>query len=85
MKTQLEFPCHFPLKAIGTGVEDFEALVVEVVRQHVPELDASANTRRLSAGGKYLAVTLYFVAQSQAQLDAIYTDLRGHSRVVMLL
>ena len=35
-KPRLEFPVDFPLKAIGTGVDDFEAVVLEIVRRHVP-------------------------------------------------
>jgi putative lipoic acid-binding regulatory protein len=81
----LEFPCDFPLKAIGTGPEDFEAFVVAIVRRHVPHLAADAASTRLSAGGKYLAVTVRFVATSQAQLDALYQELSAHQRVVMLL
>ncbi len=82
----LEFPCEFPLKAIGREPETFEAFVVEIVRKHVPALDASLTTSRLSNGGKYLAVTVTFTAESKAQLDALYTELGSHKqRVVMLL
>ena len=81
----LEFPCTFPLKAIGTGVEDFETLVLEIVRRHVPQFDEDAVTRRLSRGGRYLAVTATFVAESRRQLDALYQELSAHERVVMLL
>lgn len=81
----LDFPCVFPLKAIGTGPDDFEALVVEIVRRHIPYLEAEASATRLSGGGKYLAVTVTFQAESQAQLDALYGELKDQPRVVMLL
>ena len=81
----LEFPTSFPLKAIGTGPHDLEALVVDIVGQHVSELAPDCASTRLSGGGKYLAVTVTFTAESQAQLDAIYTDLKAHDRIVMLL
>lgn len=84
-KPLLEFPVDFPLKAIGTGVEDFEAIVLEIVRRHVPAEDEGATTRRLSSHGKYLAVTVHFVARSQAQLDGLYRELSAHQRVVMLI
>lgn len=83
--TLLEFPCEFPLKAIGAGPDDFEAWVLEVVRRHVPDLSASAASSRLSAGGNYLAVTVTFTAQSLAQLDALYQELNQDVRVKMLL
>jgi putative lipoic acid-binding regulatory protein len=85
MPSLLEFPCDFPLKAIGTGVEDFEGLVLEIVRKHVPGLEPVSATTRPSAGGKYLAVTVTFVAESQAQLDALYSELGQQPRVLMLL
>jgi putative lipoic acid-binding regulatory protein len=81
----LDFPCYFPLKAIGSGAEDFEALVLEITRKHVPGLDPGAATSRPSAGGNYLAVTVTFVAESQAQLDALYVELGQQPRVKMLL
>ncbi len=84
-KPLLEFPCHFPLKAIGKDVDDFEALVLSIVRRHVGPLAEGASSTRLSGGGKYLAVTVTFVAESQAQLDALYGELGAHERVLMLL
>ena len=80
-----EFPCSFPLKAIGRAGDDFEALVVSIVRRHVPGLDGGAVTSRPSRAGKYLAVTVTFTAASQAQLDALYRELSAHERVMMVL
>lgn len=70
-----QFPCHFPLKVIGQNVEGFEIQVMKVVQRHVTEADTSRCTRRFSAGNKYLALTISFMAQSQEQLDALYTEL----------
>jgi uncharacterized protein len=81
----LEFPCSFPLKAIGTGADDFETVVMLIVRKHVPDLGEGAISTRPSGGGKYLAVTVTFVAESRAQLDALYQELSDHERVVMVL
>jgi len=75
----------FPLKAIGSGVEDFEAFVVEIVRHHLPEEAVTTSTTRLSEGGKYMAVTVSFVAASREQLDDIYRELSTHKRIKTLL
>ncbi|HEY4722514.1 MAG TPA: DUF493 domain-containing protein, partial [Anaerolineae bacterium] len=64
----LQFPCSFPLKAVGYNDDDFEALIVSIVRRHVPLLDEGAVTSRTSNGGKYLSVTATFIADSRAQL-----------------
>ena len=83
-ESYLEFPPEFPLKAIGAGA-DFEAWVLAIVRQHVPDLGEQPSTTRPSSGGKYLAVTVTFTATSQAQLNAIYEELGQDPRVRMLL
>lgn len=77
-----DFPCLFPIKAMGRAGDGFEAVVLEIVRRHAPGLDADALTVRQSSGGKWLAVTVTIEAESRAQLDAIYRELSGHERVV---
>ena len=81
----LEFPCQFPLKTIGKNTGLFQAVVVEIVRRHVPELEDSKVTSRLSRDGKYLAVTTTFVAQSREQLDGLYSELGKTENVMMVL
>lgn len=81
----LEFPCDFPIKAMGLAVEGFERQVTELVRRHAPDLDAGAVRTRPSQGGKYLAVTVTVRATSRAQLDAIYQDLTACETVLMAL
>jgi len=81
----LEFPCDFPVKAMGLQRDDFDLLVVEIVRRHAPDLGEGAVSTRASSNGKYLSVTVIVPATSEAQLDAIYRDLTGHERVMMAL
>ncbi len=81
----LEFPCDWPVKAFGPGTEAFELAVVAIVRRHVSDLNENAVTTRPSRAGKYSAVTVNIRAESRAQLEAIYTDLRAHPDVVMVL
>ena len=80
----LEFPCAFPVKAIGKGRDDFEALVVSILQRHVPDLAEDAVTSRPSRNGKYLAVTVTFTAESKEQLHGRYQALRDHDRVLMV-
>ena len=81
----LEFPCAFPIKAIGKAEADFRQLVIEIVRRHAPELSTNQVSVRESSGGKWLSVTLVILAQSQMQIDAIYRDLNSHERVAWAL
>ncbi|MGD9602842.1 MAG: YbeD family protein [Gammaproteobacteria bacterium] len=83
--TLLKFPCDFPLKVMGHAADDFDALVVEIVRRHVPSLREGAVQRRPSRQGNYLAVTVTVQAESQQQLDDLYRELSGHARILMVL
>ncbi len=80
----LEFPCDFPIKALGLSREGLEAQVVELVRRHAPDFQDADVVSRLSGGGKYTAVTVTVRAQSQAQLDAIYQDLTACPEIAMV-
>jgi putative lipoic acid-binding regulatory protein len=84
-ETAFEFPCAYPIKAIGHYADDFADIVLEIVQRHAPDLDANTLQKRLSNGGRYLSVTLTFTAQSREHLDAIYAELKGHERVLYLI
>jgi putative lipoic acid-binding regulatory protein len=81
----LQFPCRFPIKAMGRAEPGFDALVVELVRRHAPELSEGAVRSRTSRGGKWVSVTVTIQATSREQLDAIYQELTRHEKVVMSL
>jgi uncharacterized protein len=81
----LEFPCQFAVKAMGLATDNFDLVVVEIVRRHVPNLAEGAVSTRASAGGKYASVTVMIEATSRAQLDAIYQGLTDHPDVLMAL
>ena len=51
-ETLLEFPCDFPIKAMGKAAEDFDSHVVQIVRNHVDDLPEGAITTRPSSNGK---------------------------------
>ncbi len=84
-ETLLEFPCQFPIKAMGNNHANFENEVVMIVREHAPDLGEGAVTSKPSRTGKYLAVTVTITATSKAQLDTIYRALNAHPDVKMML
>jgi putative lipoic acid-binding regulatory protein len=84
-ETLLEFPCRFPIKAMGKDDGAFEALVVELVRKHAPDLGEGAVASRASQGGKYLSVTITVTATSREQLDNIYRELTACEHILMAL
>ena len=84
-ETLLEFPCQFPIKAMGIDEDEFVAHVLNLVSPHCPELDETNIKTRPSSGGKYVSVTVTVTATSQLQLDAIYYALTDSDRVLMAL
>jgi len=83
--TAFEFPCTFPIKVIGSDREDFPALVITILRKHIPSLREEEVVSNPSSGGKYVALTATFTAESMEQLDALYLELSSHERVIMVL
>ena len=81
----LEFPCQFPIKALGVDEDEFVAHVLNLVSQHCPELSEENIKTRPSSGGKYVSVTVTVTATSQLHLDAIYYALTDSERVLMAL
>lgn len=81
----LEFPCNFPIKAMGYRSDDFKQVVVEIIERHTPDLDTTTLRTQDSRHGRYQSVTLTIRARSREQLDAIYQDLSAHERVVVAL
>lgn len=81
----LEFPCQFPIKAMGKTSADFDAIVVEIVRRHVGDIHEGAVSSRPSKAGTYTSVTVMIEATSREQLDAIYQGLTDHPDVLVAL
>ena len=81
----LQFPCDFPIKAMGRMADDVEQQVLHIIRHHAPDLPADAIQTRPSKNGKYLAITVTIQATSRTQLDAIYQDLTQCPAVLMAL
>ena len=84
-ESPLQFPCKFPIKAMGKSGCDLDITVVEIVRRHAPDLREGAVRTRDSRQGNYIAVTVIVRATSRDQLDAIYQDLVDHDDVIMAL
>jgi putative lipoic acid-binding regulatory protein len=81
----VEYPIVFPLKVIGLDELDFEDFAIKIVRRHVPELLEENITSKLSHGNKYRSMAFLFIADSRAQVDALYAELSSHKRVLMIL
>ena len=83
--SKLSFPCEFTFKVIGKAEKSFEGEVMQIFRQHFPQLSEGAISLNLSKNGKYLAFSIKVTAQSKAQLDAVYQDLSASPHVLFAL
>ena len=84
-QTLLEFPCEFPIKAMGLSCDALEISVIEIVSRHVENLPEGALKMKPSKTGKYTSITITITAHSKDQLDAIYLDLTACEHVNMAL
>ncbi len=80
-----EFPCRFPVKAMGRNDGDFEAIVTSLVLRHARLFESESVRLQPSAEGNFLSVTVTIEAESRDQLDQIYHDLTDCERVLMAL
>jgi putative lipoic acid-binding regulatory protein len=83
-KQIIRFPCLFPVKVMGLNNEVFTSAVESVFCKHLNPAEYTCSTK-LSAGNKYLSITITFTAQSREQLDTIYQELNSEDSVLMTL
>ena len=81
----MNFPTRFPVKVIGANQDDFESLVVEIIRKHAKVAEEEVVVSRLSRNGRFISITVQINAENQEQLDNLYRELSAHERVLMML
>lgn len=82
---QMEFPYTFPLKVMGLNEDNYPNFVLDVAKKYINGIDESHVKTRQSKNGKYIAVTLTFLAQSREQIDNIYLELNASERTKMAI
>jgi len=81
----IKFPFYIPLKAIGKDHDNYVQFVVDTISEFIIDLHPEEVSIKPSNGGKYIAVTVPFTAQSRIQLDEIYQKLNQDPRTVFLI
>jgi len=84
-QTLLEFPCDFPVKAMGRDTPEFRSTMRTLVEQFTGPLGDDRIEPSLSRNGRYVSITITVPATSQQQLDEIYRAISGHDDVLMAL
>lgn len=84
-KEILEFPCNYPIKAMGLNDETFIQSVVGIISRHTGEVKNDSMEAKLSNKNKYISLTVNVYAESREFLEKIYKDLQKCKLVLMVL
>ncbi len=84
-ETLLEFPCEFPVKAMGKTRDDLDKIVYEIVCRFAPETPFENVKINQSKKGNFLSITVTITATSKEQLDNIYLALTSSEYISMAL
>ena len=84
-KELLQFPVEYPIKVVGRRSANLRANIDAIVREHVPDLDASQISERASNQQHFLSITYTINAQSREQIVALATALQASKDVIMLI
>jgi len=82
---KIEFPCDYPIKAIGDNNVDLRALVVQTVKKFAPDLDESRIKLNPSRNGTFVSVRFNIMATGKDQLKLIHEALMATGHVKMVL
>jgi uncharacterized protein len=81
----LQFPTDYPIKVVGRTSETLRARIDAIVSAHVPDLDSSLTTERLSGNGNFRSLSYTIRAVSAAQVTALAIELKACPDVMMVL
>jgi len=80
-----DYPQRVPLKVVGDNGDALRDALNMALARHLEEGTTVEFEIRESSGGKYVALTAIFVADSREQLINVYTELRQCEAVRFLL
>ncbi|KTD64136.1 HP0495 family protein [Legionella spiritensis] len=84
-QTYIEFPCHFPIKIIGTNTVQFKVEITTIINKHFPATKEDAIACKDSQNGNYLSITATVYVVDKPSLDALYHELTQHPATKMVL
>lgn len=81
----LQFPTDYPIKVVGRSSDTLRARIDAIVSTHVPDLDPSRTSERLSGNGNYQSISYTIRAISAAQVTALAIDLKACPDVLFVI
>ena len=80
-KVKLDYPCQWLYKVIGTDHEQLRLAIMEIITNIPCEISISNS----SPAGKYLCLNLEITVQNEEERNSIYSDLKAHTHIKMVL
>lgn len=81
----LTYPCEFPLKIFIRPDEETAARIAQLAQAQLAPGTPLSRSSRLSSGGKYMALTLNFIADDAEQLDRVIKAVTADPGVILAL
>lgn len=81
----IEFPCDYPVKAMGYTDDGFEDHVLKLVSKHAELTEPRQISSRSSSNGKYTSITVSVYARSREHLELVYAQLKEDEKIVYIL
>lgn len=81
----LVYPCEFPLKIFIRPDEETATRITATLQGLLKPDAVVTSSRRMSSGGKYLALTLTFVAEDAEHLDRVIKTVTSEPGVILAL
>ena len=83
---RISFPCDdYPVKVVGAASDDYRRAVLAAAKKHDPTFDESKVSVNASRNGNYQSVRLLMRATGEAQLQALFEDLKKISGTQIVL
>jgi putative lipoic acid-binding regulatory protein len=80
-KPNIEYPCNWDYKVIGTDVDE----MIKMIEQSVAGMDYKISSSNVSSKGKYFSLNLTVFVSSEVIRDIIFEKLKASEFVKMVL
>jgi len=80
-KVKLNYPCQWLYKVIGTDHEQLRKTIMEIINKIPCEISLSNS----SSSGKYICLNLEIIVQSEEERNSIYSSLKSHPLIKIVL
>ena len=84
-ETRISYPCDYPIKVVGDVRAEFHREVFDVVFRHDPTLTTERVSQKTSRKGNFISISFMLQAHSEAQIQALFEDLKQIESVRLVL